>query len=63
MKGHTELQGRMNHFASLVLREANRDPEKIRFQIAGQFGCDGPELFIRVLNGASGDSLQDPGIG
>ena len=52
----------MNYLASLVLHQAERDPGKIRFQIIGQHGCDGPEYFIRVLNGASGDLLQDPGI-
>ena len=60
--GRTELQGRMNYLASLVLHQAERDPDKVRFQIIGQHGCYGPEYFIRVLNSSSGDLLQDPGI-
>ena len=52
----------MNYLASLVLHQAERDLDKICFQIIGQHGCDDPEHFIRVLNGASGDLLQDAGI-
>ena len=45
----------------LVIQQAESDPEKVRFEVCGQYGVDGPEYFIRVLNGASGP-YQDPGI-
>ena len=62
LEGQTDLQGRMNYFAWIVMEQAERDPEKIRFEVVGQYGVDGPEYFIRVLNGASGPMYQDPGI-
>ena len=52
----------MNYFVSIVVAQAERDPGKVRCQVFGQYGCDGPEYFIRVLNGASGPIIQDPGI-
>ena len=58
----SELQGRMNYFAWIVMEQADRDPGKIRFQVVGHYGCDCPEYFIRVLNGASGPIVQDPGM-
>ena len=61
LEGQTDLQGRMNCFTWIVEDQTEKDPEKIRFEVVGQYGVDGPEYFIRVLNGASGP-YQDPGI-
>ena len=58
--GLTKLQSRVNHMVSLIITETEADPEKVRFEVMGQYGVDGPEYFVRVLNG--GSMNQDPGI-